>query len=320
MAKSSMTLSALSNMMQWLGRRADARMQSEYEGVIDIPVKDPDRRRVGCGDVALDLLNWKSDGAPLVLLHGLNGLAWSWARVASLLCDEFNIYAPSQRGHGLSDAPESGYNLEQTSRDLLQLLDQEGLSSVCLAGESWGGKVALHFAATYPERVRSLALVDAVPPWGFNPLLRVAPFLVDAAMQIERRRYADCNALNAQAARTIYLPLGDEVDQRSWFERFSEQTDGSFVPVLPDAAYREILSKALAVDLSPLVKNLCVPVSLILPKMSIGFWPGEREHWLQLIPSLKIIRISGDHTVACTNPRALAHSLIGCFLSEHADG
>jgi pimeloyl-ACP methyl ester carboxylesterase len=64
------------------------------------------------------------------------------------------------RGHGRSSMPESGYNLEQMVRDLIELLDFLAIERADFAGHSYGGRVAMALAALHPERVRNLVVAD----------------------------------------------------------------------------------------------------------------------------------------------------------------
>src|SRR5690606_29517476 len=73
------------------------------------------------------------------------------------------------RGHGLSERPASGYDLDTLLADLRALLDAEGIDRVRLVGNSFGGLLAIAFALTHPERCAGLVLVDALlpePGWG----------------------------------------------------------------------------------------------------------------------------------------------------------
>ncbi len=103
---------------------------------------------------------WSARGAPLVFLHGLASQAHMFDRVAPRLADSYRVLALDQRGHGLSAKPDTGYDFATVSADLAAFLDALRLRRVVVAGHSWGGNVALSFAAHYPERTRALVLID----------------------------------------------------------------------------------------------------------------------------------------------------------------
>lgn len=105
------------------------------------------------------------DGPPLVLLHGFTGSAQSWQSHVPTLSKHFSLIAPDFLGHGKSDAPSdpARYNIENTTADLLALFDQLEISRTHLLGYSMGGRVALHFALTHPERVERLVLESSSP-------------------------------------------------------------------------------------------------------------------------------------------------------------
>jgi pimeloyl-ACP methyl ester carboxylesterase len=106
------------------------------------------------------LLDWGGSGEWLVLLHGLASQAYIWDLVAPLLTDSFRVIAIDQRGHGLSDKPDSGYDFSAVSSDLAAILNALQINRAVLAGHSWGGNVAVQYAADQPDRVSGLILID----------------------------------------------------------------------------------------------------------------------------------------------------------------
>jgi pimeloyl-ACP methyl ester carboxylesterase len=106
------------------------------------------------------VLDWGGHSAWLVCLHGLASQAHIWDLVAPLLSDSFHVVAIDQRGHGLSDKPDSGYDWATVTSDLDAILSAQQIDRAVLAGHSWGGNVALQYAVDHPDRVRGLALID----------------------------------------------------------------------------------------------------------------------------------------------------------------
>lgn len=98
-------------------------------------------------------LHWDlgNGGVPIVLLHGLASNARIWELVAPYLVQNgLNPVAVDLRGHGLSDKPENGYNIDAFYRDLLGFIEQLHLEHAVIAGHSFGGTVAVDFAARTP--------------------------------------------------------------------------------------------------------------------------------------------------------------------------
>lgn len=104
--------------------------------------------------------DWGGGGQPLVLLHGLASNARIWDLTALFLAPRFRVLALDQRGHGLSDKPDDGYDFESVSGDLLAFVEVLRLERPALVGHSWGANVALQLAAERPDGVSALALVD----------------------------------------------------------------------------------------------------------------------------------------------------------------
>lgn len=101
------------------------------------------------------------DGEHLVLIHGLGAnLSFWYFGAARLLARRRNVLMYDLRGHGRSAMPKEGYALQHMVRDLVELLDLLGIERADVAGHSFGGRVALAFAAQHPERVRNLIVAD----------------------------------------------------------------------------------------------------------------------------------------------------------------
>lgn len=104
----------------------------------------------------------RTDGTPLVLLHGTSASLHTWEGWVDALKGERRVIRIDLPGFGLTGpAPDGDYHLARYSRFVGALLDDLGLKQVVLAGNSFGGQVAWKFAADAPDRVARLVLVDA---------------------------------------------------------------------------------------------------------------------------------------------------------------
>jgi pimeloyl-ACP methyl ester carboxylesterase len=219
------------------------------------------------------------------------------------------VVALCLRGHGGSSAPDAGYSLAETTQDLMHVLRALSLDQVDLAGHSWGGKVATHFACTHPDRVRTLALADPVPPSGLNGVIRSAPFLITATLRAERGPFPNHDAWQAAGRGLIYLQHWDELDRKLWAEAFHRAEDGSYHHVLPESAFQEILHGPIADNILPRLSDLHAPVLLMRPTFTLSFLPAEHRPMQKLLPQLVKKRIPGDHTFIHTNPLDTAATL-----------
>lgn len=111
-------------------------------------------------EVKLNYLQFGS-GEHLVLIHGLGAnLSFWYFGAARLLARTRGLLMYDLRGHGRSSMPRQGYDLQQMVRDLVALLDFLNIDRADFAGHSFGGRVAMTFAALHPERVRNLIVAD----------------------------------------------------------------------------------------------------------------------------------------------------------------
>ena len=86
------------------------------------------------------------------------GRMWELGHRAYLI-PAFRCLAPDQRGHGDSGRPDGEYSAEENARELRAMVDKWGLKRIVVGGHSLGGRVALVFAAEYPEVTAGLIMV-----------------------------------------------------------------------------------------------------------------------------------------------------------------
>lgn len=108
------------------------------------------------------LENSVNDSTAVVLLHGFGGDKDNWNRF-SLSLDKYHLIVPDLPGHGKSVATENlGYSLKHQAEMLNVFLAAKNIKMVHLVGNSMGGAIALRYAGQYPDKVKSLVLIDAL--------------------------------------------------------------------------------------------------------------------------------------------------------------
>ncbi|MFT9846890.1 alpha/beta fold hydrolase [Aneurinibacillus sp. REN35] len=95
----------------------------------------------------------------LVICPGLSEPAENYRPILSALTERRTI-ALSFRGRGKSDAPKTGYSLEQHIEDIRSVVKSAQLPAFYLLGYSRGVSYALGFALRYPDRIKGLILAE----------------------------------------------------------------------------------------------------------------------------------------------------------------
>ena len=217
-------------------------------------------------------------GPDLVLIHGLAAnVAFWYLAVVPALIGEFRVTAYDLRGHGYSDTPPSGYTSADMAVDLDALLDHLGVERAHVVGHSFGGAVALHYAALHPDRVASLTLADPlVPVLQRGRPVRPSP---DAEAELRRLRVsprrdspeaglelleelASAHSPNGAADARAFMPF------RAW--KGSDQTAERWRSLLETTTAREDFGAVAGLTLEQ-IRSLRQPTLVVF---------GERSPWL----------------------------------------
>jgi pimeloyl-ACP methyl ester carboxylesterase len=102
-----------------------------------------------------------SGGPPVMLAHGMRCDHRHMRTLFDHLSRTRRVVSVDLRGHGASDAPDSEYSNEEMTGDLAWLAAHLGLDRPVMIGHSFGGSLSLYLAATRPELVGGLVLLDS---------------------------------------------------------------------------------------------------------------------------------------------------------------
>ncbi|PHV11781.1 alpha/beta fold hydrolase [Chitinimonas sp. BJB300] len=103
----------------------------------------------------------RRDKPPMLFLHGFSADSSNWLYLVPSFSRDYRILVPDLPGFGETGYLPKSYALDVQLGRLKDFMDMLHLDRVHLAGNSMGGYLAAAFAATYPERVASLALFNA---------------------------------------------------------------------------------------------------------------------------------------------------------------
>lgn len=106
-------------------------------------------------------------GRPVLLLSAwtFNSSVWG-SQIAALNAHGFRCVAPDRRGHGRSELPSTGYDLDTLADDVAAVIEQCDLREVTLVAHSMGTIEAVHYLGRHgSQRVAKLVLVAPTTPF-----------------------------------------------------------------------------------------------------------------------------------------------------------
>ncbi len=170
-------------------------------------------RYVQTDGIRIHYLEWNPGGnSTIILLHGLYDSADTWSAAAPLLARNYRVIALDRRGSGLTDKPDKGYDFQTLAGDVLSFIDKLNVRNVHLVGHSAGAGVALTVAATKPEKIDSVVLVDG-------------GFWAKRAETFELKQTPTCSTKSADCNRVSAIERGSmDYDSESLYARVSAPT------------------------------------------------------------------------------------------------
>jgi pimeloyl-ACP methyl ester carboxylesterase len=150
----------------------EARFLAVYEAVMKlwpVPYEDVEvRGRFGTTHI---IVSGPKEAPPLVLLHGYMATSAMWAPNIADFSRDYRVYVVDVMGQPSKSIPaEPVRSPDDYAVWLGETLDGLHLDRICLAGQSYGGWLALNFAIAAPGRVEKLVLLS--PGGGFAPMVR----------------------------------------------------------------------------------------------------------------------------------------------------
>jgi pimeloyl-ACP methyl ester carboxylesterase len=207
-------------------------------------------------------------GDPLVLVHGSWVDHHSWDAVVGPLAGSLRVLTYDRRGHGRSERPDGQGSVFEDADDLAALIEALDLAPAHVAGNSFGGVVALRAAARHPHVFRSLIVHE--PPL-FS--LLAGTDLQPALAEVRRRVGAIVTLLerpdNEAAARLFADTMA--FGPGAWDSQLTPEVRARFVADAPTFLDECRDADALQIDLEALA-GLEMPVLLSSRSESAPFF------------------------------------------------
>ncbi|WP_127523208.1 alpha/beta hydrolase [Mesorhizobium sp. Z1-4] len=252
------------------------------------------RRRIDTGRISLNVREMGS-GPLMLFFHGITANSATLAPLAVRFSDRFTTVAVDQRGHGLSDKPDSGYEAADFAEDIASLIRTLDRGAAVLVGHSLGSRNSVTAAALYPELVRSVVAID------FTPYIEKEVFdaleaRVNAGDQLFENTESVCEYL---AARYPNIPA-PAIRIRA--ESGYHNVEGGLRPLASPSAMAQTAA-GLRADLTQAYRDLRRPALLVRGGESKLVSADALAKTSRLRPDLPVVVVPGaDHYVNEVSP------------------
>lgn len=237
----------------------------------------------------------------LLLVHGfpLDGRMWS-AQVNALF-DKRKVVAPDLDGHGTAASAPPSDTMDGMARQLARRLDALGVDQADLGGFSMGGYVVFAFLRLFPERVRSLALIDTK-----------AGADTDAGREGRDAMAAKIREEGSKVAAEAMMP---KMFTEAAPAEFRAEIERVMLEQPPETLAADLVAMRDRPDSTELLPGIRVPTLIVVGAEDPITPPSEAEAMAAAIPGARLVQVSGaSHLSPVERPND-----INAALRQHLD-
>ncbi|MFC5038872.1 alpha/beta hydrolase [Tianweitania sediminis] len=260
----------------------------------DLPYNRLSARKIDTGRIVLNVRE-AGEGPLMLFFHGITANSAVFAPLMDAFCDRFTTIAVDQRGHGLSDKPESGYDAKDFADDILSLIQTLDRGPAILVGHSLGCRNSVTAAATNPDLVRSVVGID------FTPFIETEVFdALASRVNAGDQLFGHLQAVEAYLAnRYPNIPApAIKVRAASGYQA----VEGGFRPLASPTAMAQT-AEGLRADLVPAFRDVTRPVLIVRGGDSKLVSAAALQKTSALRPDLPVVVVPGaDHYVNEVSP------------------
>jgi len=238
-----------------------------------------------------------SGGTAVIFLHGLSDSWHSFESALKYLPATIHAYAISQRGHGDSDRPLTGYTPKDFAADIAAFIKLHDLKQTFIVGHSMGSIVAQQFALDYPHLTKGVILIGSSAAFKDNPGMP--------------EFYQQVMAMNDPMEKTFMDEfqkgtLAKPIDSAYYNLLVAE---GMKVPVW---IFKAAMSGLMSVDYSAQLKNLNIPVLIMWGTQDNFCFRDDQEQLVKEIRDVRLITYEGTgHALHWEEPSRFVNDLVG---------
>lgn len=249
-------------------------------------------------DLDISGLSWGDPGAsPVLALHGWLDNAASFSLLAPLL-EDHHVVALDLTGHGRSDwrCANATYQIWDDLPEILGVVEALGWKDFNVVGHSRGAIISALLAATVPERVRRLVLLDAVMPEPVDEAVfpdQLRRFLEDKSRLQGRQGRVYVSVADAAASRRE-RGLSDAAAQLL-AERNLRPCDGGVTWATDPRLQGASAVKLTGGQIQAVLSRLVMPTLLLLTEEGFGRRREVAGLARHQVPDLEVANVAGGH-------------------------
>ena len=234
----------------------------------------------------------------IILLHGFLSSSKMWAdNYVPDLRKRYKVYAIDVRGHGNSNKVKVGCNLQQMTDDIYRFVILKDIDECILVGMSMGGAIAIQFAINFPDKIKSLILMNPGPGTLFSKgFFFISPILAFVSQKKYLLKSLFKSVLMNRLPRENLSEFVDDaasVSKETWLQYLH-----------PDNKIHDFER----------LKSLTIPTLVIIGEKDKAILLEFQEDVAATIPkAVKVVMNNEGHAVVIENPKKVL-SEINSFL------
>ena len=238
----------------------------------------------------------KENKINFLLIHGLSSSAFLWEPLVDEMGNEFNFYAIDLRGHGLSDKPNSGYDLYTIKNDVNLFIEKLNLENLIIIGQSMGVEISL-LSSINSKHVKGCIGIDG----GFYDLKKKYKNKKEC---LEALKPPDLNGINKEEMLKIlrnHHPDWSEKAILGQFSIFEVDNEDKIIKRLELKNHIKILESLWDNDSIDNLKFITVPIFLILVNFKVNINDFDHDKI-----KIDIEKLEGDHDIHAQKPEIVS--------------
>lgn len=238
-------------------------------------------------------------GTPVLLSAGMGGSGSFWQPQLAALAERHRVILYDHVGTGRS-AP-GDRNIAGMADDIVAVLDHAGVEAAHLVGHAIGGIVGLELATRYPQRLRSLAVVNG---WG-----RADPFL-RRCFEVRKQLLNEAGPLAYVRAQPLFLYPPQWISENIAHLEAEEQRMLQHFP--PVATMNQRIDMFMAFDAGARLSSIRVPTLLVAARDDALVPAYLTRQLAAAIPEARVHEVAwGAHAFTVVTPNVFNDTLLG---------